>query len=246
MVAVQSQILTRTLAALAPPAPRAPVDRGSGPGRGEAAPPGAAGSEADSVSLSPEARRRTAEGEPEPEESPDPSAPRGEDGEPLDDQEQRELREMKTRDAEVRAHEQAHVAAAGPYFRGGPTYETERGPDGKEYAVGGSVSIDSSPVKGDPEATIAKMQQVRRAALAPTEPSATDRRVAAKASSQEAKAREELAEERSEKADGEKTSGATGDPFKVERSPDEPSRTGYTATGGVASLEASRFIDLAA
>jgi len=180
------------------------------------------------------------------EEPADPSAPRGEDGEPLDDTQQRELRDMKTRDAEVRAHEQAHVAAAGPYFRGGPTYETERGPDGKEYAVGGSVSIDSSPVKGNPEATIAKMQQVRRAALAPAEPSATDRSVAAKASAQEAKARQQLAEERNDSTEGESVAGSEGDPFTIETSPDAPRTAGYTATGGVASLEAPRFIDLAA
>ncbi len=51
---------------------------------------------------------------------------------------------------------------------------------------------------GDPQATIAKMQQVRRAALAPAEPSAQDRRVAARASEQERRARAELERQRSE------------------------------------------------
>jgi len=244
MVAVQSQILTRTLAAIAPPLSRAPRPSGNEPPANAAAPGPA--ENPDTLSLSPEARRRAAEGEPAQQQPPDPSAPRGEDGEPLSDEEQRSLRDMKTRDAEVRAHEQAHVAAAGPYFRGGPTYETERGPDGKEYAVGGSVSIDSSPVKGDPEATIAKMQQVRRAALAPKDPSATDRSVAAKASAQEAKARQQLAEEQS------KESGAAGganeqpnrDGLGIDTG-DTPA-AGYTATGRVAALEASRFIDIAA
>ncbi|MEM6357195.1 MAG: putative metalloprotease CJM1_0395 family protein, partial [Pseudomonadota bacterium] len=54
----------------------------------------------------------------------------------------------------------------------------------------GSVSIDVSPVPGDPEATIAKMQQVKAAALAPAEPSSADRRVAtvAEAAQREAEA----------------------------------------------------------
>ena len=53
------------------------------------------------------------------------------------------------------------------------------GPDGNRYAIGGEVSIDVAPVDGDPEATIAKMEIVKAAALAPAEPSAQDRKVAA-------------------------------------------------------------------
>ena len=78
----------------------------------------------------------------------------------------------------VRAHEQAHKAAAGAHAKGGPTYEYQSGPDGKRYAVGGEVQIDTSPVPNDPQATIQKMQQVQRAANAPAEPSSQDRRVA--------------------------------------------------------------------
>ena len=70
-------------------------------------------------------------------------------------------------------------------------FVSNRGPDGKMYAVGGEVKIDTSR-ENDPEATIRKMQQVRRAALAPTPPSATDRSVAAQASQIEAQARTDL------------------------------------------------------
>lgn len=91
-----------------------------------------------------------------------------------------ELRELKSRDSEVRTHEQAH-AAVGGRFAGSPTYSFKRGPDGNNYAVGGEVSISTSPVAGDPAATISKMQQVRAAALAPAEPSGQDRKVAAEA-----------------------------------------------------------------
>lgn len=71
----------------------------------------------------------------------------------------------------MRAHEHAHLAAAGSYARGGIQYEYERGPDSRSYAIGGEVDIDTSSVPNDPEATIQKAQAVRRAALAPADPS---------------------------------------------------------------------------
>ncbi|MEM9705658.1 MAG: putative metalloprotease CJM1_0395 family protein [Pseudomonadota bacterium] len=85
--------------------------------------------------------------------------------------------ELRARDREVRAHEQAHKNVAGRYA-GAISYEYRRGPDNVRYAVGGSVPIDVSPVAGDPEATIDKMEVVKAAALAPAEPSAQDRAVA--------------------------------------------------------------------
>ena len=118
--------------------------------------------------------------------------------EELSEEEKREVERLAKRDRQVRAHEQAHLNAAGPYARSGPHYEYETGPDKRQYAVGGEVDIDTSPVSGDPEATIRKAQTVRRAALAPAEPSPQDRRVAAEASRMEARARQELARERTE------------------------------------------------
>jgi hypothetical protein len=111
-------------------------------------------------------------------------------------EQQREVEQLKERDREVRQHEQAHLAAAGPYAQGAPQYEFQRGPDGRSYAVGGEVSIDTSAVAGDPEATIRKMQQLQAAANAPAEPSGQDRQVAAKAAQQLQAARAELAEQR--------------------------------------------------
>jgi len=92
---------------------------------------------------------------------------------------QQVVRELQRRDAEVRRHERAHAAAGGP-VAGAPVYEFQRGPDGRFYAVDGEVRIDVSP-EGDPRATIAKMELVIRAALAPAQPSAQDRAVAAQA-----------------------------------------------------------------
>jgi hypothetical protein len=110
-------------------------------------------------------------------------------------QEAQEIRELQLRDREVRAHEAAHAAAGGTYA-GSPSYTFERGPDGHSYAVGGSVSIDTSPVKGDPRATLQKAEQVRVAALAPAQPSAQDMKIAQKAQAMAAKARVEMVQQR--------------------------------------------------
>lgn len=110
----------------------------------------------------------------------------------LSSKEKQEVKKLQARDAEVRSHEAAHVAAGGSLVRGGASFEYTRGPDGRQYATGGEVSIDISKVADDPQKTIDKMQQVRRAALAPADPSAQDRRVASRASRVEAKARQEL------------------------------------------------------
>jgi hypothetical protein len=117
--------------------------------------------------------------------------------------EQQQIQQLSARDREVRNHERAHAAVGGQYA-GAPRYQYERGPDGVNYAVSGEVSISAGPVNGDPQATIDKAQVIRRAALAPAEPSAQDRSVAAQATQMESEARVELAnlerEERLEEA----------------------------------------------
>ncbi|WP_169570047.1 putative metalloprotease CJM1_0395 family protein [Sneathiella limimaris] len=109
----------------------------------------------------------------------------------LSDAELEQVEDLKARDREVRAHEQAHAAVGGQYA-GSPTYEYQTGPDRVRYAVGGEVKIDVAPVPGDPSATITKMDIVIKAALAPAEPSSQDRKVAATASKQRAEAQAEL------------------------------------------------------
>lgn len=101
------------------------------------------------------------------------------------------IQELKARDQEVRTHEQAHASVGGVHT-GSPTYEFEIGPDGNKYAVAGEVSADLSPVAGDPQATITKIEQVHAAALAPAEPSSQDVKVAAQASQLIAQAQVEL------------------------------------------------------
>jgi hypothetical protein len=110
----------------------------------------------------------------------------------LTPEQRQQMQRLRQADQQVRQHEAAHQTAGGQYVQGSPSYQYKTGPDGKQYAVGGEVRIDTSAVPGDPEATIRKMQQIRRAALAPAQPSAQDRAVAAKAAQIEQQARAEL------------------------------------------------------
>ena len=128
-------------------------------------------------------------------------AERAPDGHELTTEEIRQIDELQQRDREVHAHEQAHMAAGGRYVRSGASYQYETGPDGKKYAIGGEVSIDTSEKK-DPRATIRKMETVRKAALAPARPSAQDRAIAARASRKMAEASAELAEMQAEEKAG--------------------------------------------
>ncbi len=99
---------------------------------------------------------------------------------------------LKGIDTEVRRHEMAHVAAGGRYITSGASFSYKKGPDGKNYAVEGEVKIDTSPIPGDPQATITKMRQIKNAALAPASPSPQDLKVAASATSASSKALSEL------------------------------------------------------
>ncbi len=115
--------------------------------------------------------------------------------------EDQELRQLQASDQEVRAHESAHKAAAGQHG-GAVSFDYEKGPDGRLYAVGGEVSIDISN-ENTPEATIAKMRQVQAAAMAPASPSGQDRAVAATASAKSTAAARELQSEKQDDATGE-------------------------------------------
>ena len=155
----------------------------------------------------------------------------------LSDEAQAVVQQLRERDREVRAHEQAHMAAGAGLVRGGPSYTYQTGPDGHRYAVGGEVSIDTGVVAGDPQATIDKAEQVMRGALAPANPSAQDLSVAASAAQTISQARIELSvqktqggEEEGESADaidqpGESQtegSGEAGGPESEIRQPGEP------------------------
>lgn len=123
-------------------------------------------------------------------------------GQTLDEEELAQLKELKSRDQEVRAHEQAHKSAGGEHA-GAVSFTYQNGPDGARYAVGGEVAIDISKVQNDPEATIEKMAKIQRAALAPAEPSNQDRQVAAQAGQIANQAMTELTKEAQEQRERE-------------------------------------------
>jgi hypothetical protein len=116
----------------------------------------------------------------------------------LDTEEQAQLRELKRRDQQVRAHEQAHISVGGRYITSRAQFSYQQGPDGNRYATGGEVGIDTSPVPNNPQATIRKMQTVARAALAPADPSVQDRNVASAANQAISKARMEVVRQQQE------------------------------------------------
>lgn len=120
----------------------------------------------------------------------------------LSQQELSQLRYLKQRDTEVRSHEQAHLSTAGRYAQGSAHFVYQKGPDGASYAIGGEVSISTSN-EANPEATITKMQTIKRAALAPLRPSSTDRSVAAQATAKEMAARQQIIVEQHEALLGE-------------------------------------------
>lgn len=128
----------------------------------------------------------------------------------LSDSEKNRVQELKRIDSEVRTHEAAHIAASGGLAKGGASFSYASGPDGKRYAVGGEVQIDSSAVSGDPQATVLKMQKVRRAAMAPAKPSSQDRAVAAQAARAEIQARMEMSRSSGESTES-TDSGAPSD-----------------------------------
>jgi len=104
-----------------------------------------------------------------------------------------QLAKLKARDASVRAHEAAHIASGGSLVTGSPSYSYQRGPDGASYAVDGEVAIDTTPVQGDPKATLEKARQIEAAALAPVDPSGQDQSVASQAAAMAASASAQLA-----------------------------------------------------
>ncbi|WP_274600767.1 putative metalloprotease CJM1_0395 family protein, partial [Ectothiorhodospira mobilis] len=138
--------------------------------------------------------------------------------------EERMLQALRQRDREVRTHEQAHMAAGGGLVNGGATYSYQQGPDGRRYAVGGEVSIDTSR-PADPEEAIRKARQIARAALAPAEPSGQDYRVAARARLMEAEARRDLqAMERGDAGNGEGGRTQDGDRGREAAGPEAAAR----------------------
>lgn len=137
--------------------------------------------------------------------------------------EQQLIAELAARDAQVRTHEAAHKAAGGN-LTGPASFTYQTGPNGKRYAIGGEVSVDTSPVAGDPQATLLKASRIRAAATAPAQPSAQDNSVAASASAMAGEARAQISlEKQRESKDENKVNNET------EKKPNADSRANTTA-----------------
>lgn len=147
----------------------------------------------------------------------------------LTEEEQQEVQELQQRDREVRQHEQTHLAAAGSLATGGAQYQFQTGPDGKAYAIGGHVNIDTSP-GSTPERTLEKAKQIQRAAMAPADPSPQDIKVAAKAMQMQMEALREIAEQAGESDERDQGLFSAASVEDVEA-------TQNTVLSGVASLE---------
>ncbi|WP_050898062.1 putative metalloprotease CJM1_0395 family protein [Nitrospirillum viridazoti] len=158
------------------------------------------------------------------------------DGTKLSDAQQQQVDKLKTVDRAVRAHEAAHKAAGGPYA-GSESFTFTTGPDGQHYATAGEVAIDIGSIQGDPQATITKLETVRRAALAPADPSGQDRAVAAQAQAGIVAAQGEEAKQKTQ-ADG-GTSSSEGANSGTANG-DTTGSGGASDSGGTAGVEAGR------
>ncbi len=86
--------------------------------------------------------------------------------------EREQLRRLQAADTAVRRHEGLHFRAAGG-LGGTPNYQTVTGPDGKQYAVAGSVDV-SGTRGADAEQAAREAQTLVLAATAPGDASAAD------------------------------------------------------------------------
>ena len=118
----------------------------------------------------------------------DATGPVGPDGKDLSKGDRQLVEDLKARDAKVRQHEAAHIMAAGGQASSAPTYVYQTGPDGRRYAVGGSVQISMGSSTGDPEEAERTARKAHRAAMATGEPSAADLNTAQRAMSLAARA----------------------------------------------------------
>lgn len=104
----------------------------------------------------------------------------GADGIAKSEAEEAQIEDLKKRDSEVRQHEQSHAAMLGSYAVGPPIYYYQMGPDGRAYAVGGSVKVDMSST-GSEAADAAKALRIKAAASGVGDMSSADMAVAAAA-----------------------------------------------------------------
>jgi len=90
-----------------------------------------------------------------------------------DSSEQRVIEQLKARDREVRQHEASHSTNPELVKIGAASFDYTIGPDGKAYATGGKVTLSTGGA-GTPEEALRKAEALKKAAMAPGEPSSKD------------------------------------------------------------------------
>jgi hypothetical protein len=130
----------------------------------------------------------------------------------LSAEELQKLRELERKDQQVRTRDMAFLAAAGG-AAGSVALEYETGPDGRRYAVGADIKLDTS-AGATPEQTLAKARALRAATMSARSDSSADASAAAKAVRMEAEARAEI--ERARAAERERA---------IEQAASEPARS---------------------
>lgn len=83
----------------------------------------------------------------------------------------RVLEKFKSTDRQIRSHEQVHATIGQTTTP--KSYNYAQGPEGKMYAVSGSVRLDTS-IPQDPKAAQFKLDQIARAASGPADSSGGD------------------------------------------------------------------------
>jgi len=83
----------------------------------------------------------------------------------------RVVEKFRSKDAEIRTHEQAHASIG--HTTTPISYSYQQGPDGKMYAIGGSVRFDTS-IPDDPKAAAFKLDMLQKAASGPAQMSGAD------------------------------------------------------------------------
>lgn len=156
----------------------------------------------------------------------------GTDKDKLTDDQQRQVEKLKERDKEVKTHEQAHLSAAGGLNASAPTFTYQTGPDGKQYAIGGEVSISFTPT-GDPQKDLQAAEAMKSAALAPADPSSQDRSVAQAADKMIVQAQQEILQEKQGNSDSSVTTKSKDGQTTTQPTTDT---VGSLATAGTSQL----------
>jgi hypothetical protein len=112
------------------------------------------------------------------------------EGAGLDEEERRQLDRLKLTDRLVRQREETQGRLTFELWDGGPEYRYETGPDGKKYAVDGTVRV--SELNDSPEEKLRRARLVRMSALIDIPPSPEGQKDAAKAIAEEGEAIREL------------------------------------------------------